>query len=157
TDRIGVITFARKPRLEYPAGNVPEMNLQNLSAVADRNYTDIAAAIRLGLASFPEGAARRLLLISDGNENRGDAIKEAQNARLNGVPIDVVPLRYHYKEEVLVDRIDAPSETQENKDVPIRVVLRNFTNRIVRGQLTLTRTAGGREPQKIVDELRDLT
>ena len=153
-DRVGVISFARKPRLEFPAGDVPEVNLQNLSSIPDRNYTDIAAAIRLALASFPEGAARRLLLISDGNENRGDAVKEAGVARLNGVPIDVVPLKYQYKDEIMVDRIDAPTETQENKDVPIRVILRNFTNRVVHGTLTLTRSAGDQKHEHVED--RDL-
>ena len=32
----------------------------------DTNYTDIAAAIKLALASFPEGTAKRIVVISDG-------------------------------------------------------------------------------------------
>lgn len=139
-DRLGVISFARQPRLEFPAGHVPEINLLNIGAGLDRNFTDIAAAIRMGLASFPEGGARRLLLISDGNENRGDAVAEAKTALLNGVPIDVVPLRYQYSEEILVDRIDVPSETQPDQDVPLRIVLRNYSNRRVGGQLRITRS-----------------
>ena len=114
-DRVGVISFARQSRLEYPAGNVDKVNVRNVGTGLDRNFTDIAAAVRLALASFPEGGARRILLISDGNENRGDAVTEARTAQLNGVPIDVVPLKYEYQDEVLVDRIDAPTEAQDGK------------------------------------------
>lgn len=139
-DKLGVISFARQPRLEFPAGQVPELSMLNIGTGLDRNYTDLAAAIRMGLASFPEGGARRLLLISDGNENRGNALAEARTARLNNVPIDVLPVRYRYADEILVDRIDLPSETQPDQDVPMRIVLRNYSGRRVRGQLKITRS-----------------
>lgn len=142
-DRVGVISFARQPRLEYPAGLVSTFglsNLLNVGSTLDRNYTDIAAALRMALASFPEGGARRILLISDGNENRGQALNEAHVARLNGVPIDVVPLRFRFENEVLVERVDVPSEVRPDQDIPLRVVIRNFAPRRVTGTLTVTRT-----------------
>lgn len=143
-DRIGIVSFARQARLEYPASEVPGINIRDIGAGLDRNFTDIAAAIRQGLAAFPEGGARRLLLISDGNENRGDALAEARTAKLNGVPIDVVPIKFKYDNEILVERIDAPTEIQPGNDIPIRVVLRNSTNQKVPGNLVLSRTVGER-------------
>ncbi len=142
-DRVGVISFARHPRLEYPAGPVTTYGLSNLGQIGgqlDRNYTDIASALRMALASFPEGGARRILLITDGNENRGNALSEAHVARLNGVPIDVVPLRFRFDEEILVERIDVPSEVRPDQDIPLRVVIRNFADRRVSGTLTVTRS-----------------
>src|SRR5262249_23577870 len=79
-------------------------------------------------------------------ENRGDAIAEAKSALLNGVPIDVVPIRFQYGEEVLVDRIDVPSETEPDQDVPLRIVLRNHTNRKVSGKLRIYRMAEKENP-----------
>ena len=142
--RIGAISFARGPRLEYPPGPVTPLglNLRLIGAGLDRSFTDIGAAVRLGLASFQEGGARRLVLISDGNENRGNALAAAQVAKLNGIPIDVVPLRYEFDNEILVDRIDAPSDTPPDQDVPIRVVIRNYTSDQVRGTLFLSRLVG---------------
>ncbi|HMO35135.1 MAG TPA: vWA domain-containing protein, partial [Gemmatales bacterium] len=69
-DRVGVISFAGKPRLEFPVSDVPELNVREIGNGLDRNMTDIGSAIRMALASFPEGTARRILLITDGNENR---------------------------------------------------------------------------------------
>lgn len=144
-DRIAVITFGKRPRLEFPAAELSELDLRNIPEPADRASTDIAAAIRLALASFPEGSGRRILLISDGNENRGDALKEARTARLNGVPIDVVPIKYQYDNEVVAERIDVPKEAVENRDLPIRIILRNYSDKRISGTLSLWRLAGDRE------------
>ena len=38
---------------------------------------DLAAAIRLGTAAFPESGQKRLVLMTDGNENMGDALNAA--------------------------------------------------------------------------------
>lgn len=143
-NRIGVVSFARTPRLEFPAGQVTPygINLRMIGTGIDRNFTDLGAAVRLGLASFPEGGARRLLIISDGNENRGDALTEAKVAQLNRIPIDVVPIRYQFNDEVLVDRIDVPAETPPDQDIPIRIVLRNYSQGRVKGKLTISRTVG---------------
>jgi len=146
-DRVGVLSFAARARLEFPATDIPELNLRDVGASLDRNLTDIGAAIRLALASFPEGSARRILLISDGNENRGSAEAEARTAKINGVPIDVVPLRYKYDEEILVDRLDLPSETRPGQDIPLRIIARNYAGRPVPGKLRITRQIGGKIEQ----------
>ena len=104
-----MIAFGRRPRLVLPASDVPRVNLDDASlSGVDTTYTDIAAAIKLALASFPEGTAKRIVLISDGNENLGNAVEQARIARQNGVQIDVVPLAsgYRNENEVLVERVE---------------------------------------------------
>src|SRR5262245_37780931 len=64
-DRVGLIVFGRQPRLELPPGAVPQLRFQKIQSRVDDTYTDIAAAIKLALASFPEGSAKRMVLISD--------------------------------------------------------------------------------------------
>jgi uncharacterized membrane protein/Mg-chelatase subunit ChlD len=144
-DRIALITFAKQPRLEFPAAELTDLDIRGVAPPRDRSATDIASALRLALASFPEGGGRRILLISDGNENRGDALAEARTARLNRVPIDVVPIRYRYDQEIVADRIDVPKETLENRDLPVRIVLRNYSDKRVSGTLNLWRIGGEQE------------
>ena len=95
-DKAGVIVFGRRPRLELPASDAPYFTKDRSrlleDAGVDANYTDIAAAIKLALASFPEGSGKRIVLLSDGNENLGNAEEQARLAKQNGVQIDVVPL-----------------------------------------------------------------
>src|SRR5262249_47388794 len=105
------------------------------------NYTDIGAAIKLALASFPEGTAKRIVLLSDGNENLGNAEEQARIAKLNGVQIDVVPLAtgQRNENEVLVQSVEAPSLTEQSAQLPIRVLIRSYNPRPVEGTLRVWR------------------
>src|SRR5262249_16799259 len=115
-DQAGVIVFGRRPRLVLPASDVPRLVLEdNPLGGVDPPYPDIAAAIKPALASFPEGTAKRIVLLSDGNENLGNAVEQARIAQQNGVQIDVVPLAtgYRNENEVLVERVEAPPTTEQ--------------------------------------------
>ncbi len=70
---------------------MPQVDLRQIQAVVGTERTDIASAIRLGTAAFPETGQKRLVLMSDGNENVGDAMSALAAARPLGVTLDVVP------------------------------------------------------------------
>jgi uncharacterized membrane protein len=142
-DKAGVIVFGRRPRLELPPSDAPRLNFQEIVSNIDTNYTDIGAAIKLALASFPEGTAKRIVLISDGNENLGDALEQARIAQLNGVQIDTVPIIYRNENEVMVQSVEAPALTEQSAQLPIRVLLRNFHSQPVEGTLTLKEVSEG--------------
>jgi len=50
------------------------------------------AALKLAKASFPEDAAKRIVVVSDGNENLGDARSLAATLAQDGIGIDVAPV-----------------------------------------------------------------
>lgn len=138
-DRVGLVVFGRQPRLELPPGAVPNLRFQKIQSRLDDTYTDIAAAIKLALASFPEGAGKRIVLVSDGNENLGNAEEQARIAKQNGVQIDVVPVAGGHRNmnEVLVERVDAPAITEKDSRLPMRVLVRSHHPQIVAGKLQL--------------------
>jgi uncharacterized membrane protein len=146
-DQAGLILFGLRPRLELPPSHAPSFNFRfkDAASTIDGNYTDIGAAIKLALASFPEGTGKRIVLISDGNENMGNAEEQAQIAKLNGVQIDVVPLAagFRNENEVLVERVEAPSRTEQGSRLPIRVLLRSYNPGTVVGTLFLKRIVDG--------------
>ena len=88
---LSLITFADRSRLENlpaPASDV------SISQVVDPNLsmgTDIGGAMQLALSTLPAGGIRRILLISDGNETRGNAMAAALQARELGVSVFTVP------------------------------------------------------------------
>jgi len=144
-DKAGVIVFGRQPRLELPPAMVPTLNFNEVASPVDGNYTDIAAAIKLALASFPEGSAKRLVLISDGNENLGDALEQARLAKLNHAQIDVVPLAagLHNENEVLVEGVSAPSLIEQGSQLSITVRIRSFNPNTVVGRLIVRQICEG--------------
>jgi uncharacterized membrane protein len=138
-DQAGLIVFGRRPRLELPPSDAPRFNLQDLPPATDGSATDIGAALKLALASFPEGTGKRILLASDGNENLGSAEEQARLAHSLGVQIDVLPLaaRQRNQDEVLVERVEAPPVIEQGSRIPLRVLVRSFNPHIVVGKLSV--------------------
>jgi uncharacterized membrane protein len=144
-DKAGLIVFGRRPRLELPPSDAPRFNFTEVQGAIDGNYTDIGGAIKLALASFPEKTGKRIVLISDGNENLGSAEEQARLARENGVEVDVLPLAADRRNEneVLVQSIEAPPLVEEGARLPIRVLIRSFNPNIVVGKLTVKQSSEG--------------
>lgn len=146
-DQVGLILYGRRPRLALPPAAVLTMPVdERMAGPIDGTYTDIAAALKLALASFPEGTGRRIVLISDGNENIGNAEEQANIARKNGIPIDVIALApgYRNESEVLIQAVDAPQGATQGARLPVRVLIRNANPaRIVDGRLELLKVGIG--------------
>ncbi len=123
-DRVGMIDFARNAYLEQlprPGGYLIPPG--RLPPIANVDRTDIASAVRLAMAMFPHDTAKRIVLMSDGNDNMGDVVTEARRAKAAGIPVDVVPLWYEHRNEVFFDRMIAPSHAEPGEQVPIRMVI----------------------------------
>ena len=95
-DLAGLIVFGKAPGVEAPPA-ATELNLLGIESMIDPEYTDLEAAIKLALATFPEDTARRIVLLSDGNENRGNVVEQALAAKglggRNRRGADRLPLR----------------------------------------------------------------
>jgi len=66
SDKVGVIVFGTDASIETTPNSA--VDLQKIQAVVGTDRSDLAAAIRLGTAAFPENGQKRLVLLTDGNE-----------------------------------------------------------------------------------------
>lgn len=158
SDQAGVILFGRRPKLVLPPAAVDgKMAIDELAAgPIDGTYTDIGAAVKLAIASFPEGTGKRIVLMSDGNENLSSVLDQANVAKQNGIEIDTIALGSGVRktDEVRVVAVEAPPNTSAGARLPLRVVVRNeHPNRIVDGLLELVqiRTDAGSQVERQVD------
>ena len=76
-------------------------------------------------ATFPEDSARRIVVVTDGCQNQGNALEQARAAATAGIGIDVVPVRYRVRSDVAVERVILPGEVRLNQPFDLRVVLAN--------------------------------
>src|SRR5579884_1892221 len=120
-DEAAVVAFAGDAYVEQPPG--PARDLPELASNPARGATDIAAALRVGLGLLPTDRARRLILLSDGNENREKAADEARVAGAAGVPVDYVLVGGDRGPEVLVKSVDAPAALREGDQFSIRLTI----------------------------------
>jgi uncharacterized membrane protein len=121
-DVAGVIFFAKQPRIEIPP--VDYIEVRPPEGEYDRDHSDLAAALKLAQGAFPEDTMKRIVLISDGNENRGEALRQAVAAKANGIAIDVLPITYRYDEEVMVEKVTMPPDVHKGETVNLNIVLR---------------------------------
>jgi len=98
--------------------------------------TKLAAGVQMAMAIAPPDAAVRILLVSEGNQTSGDLIEAAKIAASNQIPIDVLPLRYRYDNEVVFKRLVAPTRARSSQTVSLRFVLQSTTQ--TRGKLLLS-------------------
>lgn len=117
-DRIGVVTFGAGAILEEAPTAEPRLAL---TTRPDGEATDLAQAIRTALAALPQAGARRIVLATDGNTNRGDLDQALALANSQGVEVSVVPLRSGFGEDVLVEEVIAPAEVRVGERFAVRV------------------------------------
>ena len=109
-DKAGVIIFGREATIELPpfADEIRSVGLLESLFQLRTDATNIASALKLAQASFPEDTAKRIVIVTDGNENLGDARTIASSLAENGIGIDVVPISLKAREEVAIEKISSP-------------------------------------------------
>ena len=134
-DRLGVIGFAEKATIEALANT--RLDLGSRSVMEGGRGTDVASAIQLGLASLSNDAMHRMVLVWDGNSTVGNIDAAVEAAAAQGVPIDVMPMRYSVDRAVMMDRFIAPTYRRENEPMTLDVVLQSKGDRPVAGTLVI--------------------
>src|SRR6266404_496921 len=118
-DKAGVIVFGSEASIESSPNAA--VDLQKIQAVVGTERTDLAAAVRLGTAAFPENGQKRLVLATDGNENMGDAMGAVLAAKSLGVTVDVLPLGVSRANDVSVQKIQVPPKLKEGQAFEVKI------------------------------------
>ena len=122
--KVGLVGFDGQADVDLIPSEGDEA-LLNFGLAVQPDRTDVAAGVRMAMAAFPEGYAKRIVILTDGNENVGDFSAEVEAAAANGVAIDVVPLQYEHGNEIMFDRIVAPAHASKDTKIPLRMVVRS--------------------------------
>ncbi len=150
-DRAGVVVFGREAAVEVPPLD-HAWRLARIESEYNPRSTNLEAALELARATFPPDSAKRVVIISDGNETAGRAKPQAAALLDAGVGIDCVPISYERRGDVRVEKVAVPADVRRGTPFTLRVVLDNLRpDRPISGRLRITRTLGGVE-HSIADE-----
>jgi Ca-activated chloride channel family protein len=105
-----LITFAAHPKIQAVPKQAENVAIAEGIDANEGMATNLEDALKLALDTFPPEGSRRVLLISDGNENQGHALTEALRARERGIPVFTVPIGGTAPLPVKVASIAAPSD-----------------------------------------------
>ncbi len=117
-----VIPFARSTRT---LGAGEELKPLQVKATAgdEGRATDLEAAIREAAASLPSGLVPRVVLISDGKENKGSIARAAWQAQQLGIPIDTFAVAGQPRPALRLESISFPPVAFTGEQFPIDAVV----------------------------------
>lgn len=147
-DAAGVLVFGAEAKIAIaPVADII-YSLDDYIEI-DTHSTNLAGALRQVLSTFPEDTAKRVVIVTDGNENIGDARTAAKALADKGVGIDVVPIDLIARAEIAVSKVTLPADIRKGQTVETRVVVESFAQPTeahpdgkVAGKLRLIRTVG---------------
>ncbi len=118
--KAGLVVFGGDASVEVAPCNLNKVD--RVYSVPSTSQTDISQALGLALASFPEQCAKKIVLLSDGNETMGKAMEQAMLAGSDNVSIDVVPVAGSLPKEALLDKLICPSNVKIGEPFDLKVV-----------------------------------
>lgn len=125
-DQAAIVVFGEDALVERLASK--ESTLGQLTSNPVTSRTNLEAALQLAQALLPAEGAKRIVLLSDGRENIGTALDQAELAALNQIELLFVSLGDTQNQaEVLIDAFEAPTETRLGEHFDLSVIVQSTT------------------------------
>ncbi|MBI4627477.1 MAG: VWA domain-containing protein, partial [Candidatus Rokubacteria bacterium] len=134
-DRNSVIAFGEEPVVDQPLAARPTIERPHVQV--DGRGTNIFQAVQLALAMLPPGQANRIVMLTDGRQNGGNALAGAQGAKDAGADIFYVAAPLTFTQEVVAESLVLPQEVKYGEPFQARVVA--WSHRDTQGRLSLFR------------------
>jgi Mg-chelatase subunit ChlD len=135
--RVGLVVFGADAEVERLPQAAAEP-IRELGAQVQGEATDVARGLEVALGAFQAARNRRVVLLSDGQENQGDARAAAAVARAMGVEISTVALRRDpARDEVRIRGFSAPARVSAHE--PFELRLQVHARRPVEAELVVLR------------------
>ena len=132
--RVGLLTFAHHPAWEFfPRGDIPQFDF---STAGGREQTNITTALQAAHAQLGGDREGRILLVSDGNENRGKVSTLIPLLRSHGVQVWAYPVSFFQgRNEVYVKDLVLPHRVDSAETFEVRGAIESLRDATVRVQL----------------------
>jgi hypothetical protein len=132
--RTGLLSFGRAPEWEsLPREHMPAVDF---GARLDRDETDIQAALQAALAQIGEDRQGKIVLISDGNENRGEIARVLPLLRAQDVQVWTVPVSLaRGRNEIYLSDLSLPRLVDGAEGFEVRGVIESLRDAPARVRL----------------------
>jgi Mg-chelatase subunit ChlD len=122
-DLAGVVVVGSDALIEAEPRS--ELTFSGVESSPDPNQTDLASGVRLAAALLPSDRTRRIVVVTDGEETRGDAARQVLAAAEEDLEVSVVKVGRGDHPEIIVEDLLAPSHVDQGAAYEVHVVVRS--------------------------------
>jgi uncharacterized membrane protein len=134
-DRDSVIVFGEEAVVDQPLAHRSTVDRPRVE-VGSRG-TNLFQAIQLAQAALPPGQANRVVLLTDGRQNAGNALAAAQAAKDAGIDLHYVRAPLTFSQEVVAESLVLPQEVKYGEPFQAKVVAWSYKD--TQGRVSLFR------------------
>lgn len=145
-DSVGSVVFGKEAELDFRVGK--DLSPSILSTAVNSNYTDIEQGLLKAISVMPNDTNKRVVLLTDGKENKGKIRKILSSLRDDQVDIKVKLFESSLSDEVYVDKFSIPQKVNLGQQFDIGVGIYST----IQTDAKLTLMAEGE--QRIVKEIK---
>ncbi|WP_208588826.1 VWA domain-containing protein [Gracilibacillus suaedae] len=147
-DQTGIVSTGREAVVETPLSS--QVNrIESFQTAVNRSYTNLASGLQLAGSLFSQDVRGRVVLLTDGNENINDAIRQASYLHRQDYIVDVLPFSPAYKEDVAISSFDVPENIYLGEQATLSMKIDSNIN-------TTTQVRIMMDGQTIIDQNVDL-
>ncbi len=124
-DLLGVVCFGEKAVIE----SMPQANnsITSLTSFVKKDFTNITSALKLAQSVIGEKTKKRIVLVSDGQENIDDAVSFAKILKEQGIVVNVLPIKNTIANEVQLSEIKVPKYIKQDTNYDIEIIGNSLT------------------------------
>ena len=122
-DHARFVPFAANSAVFDSLDKLKQVGVANRSSdeTIDQSATDIEAAMDTAIRSFAPHHLKRLVLITDGNENSGHMTEMLSRLKAEKIHVYTVPLQARMNRDIWVENVMAPSQVTSEELFPVEV------------------------------------
>jgi Ca-activated chloride channel family protein len=96
-----------------------------LTSPLNGQFSDLGAGLQLSSSLLHAEAGGRIVLISDGEENVGDVLRQGKLLKDRGIPVDILALPVKERKDAAIEAIRLPEKLFQAEQYTIEVVIRS--------------------------------
>ncbi|MDP4094689.1 MAG: VWA domain-containing protein [Bacillota bacterium] len=123
SDKVGIINFGGNSSIEMTPTAKPQFS--SIQTKVNANFTNMEQALQTSSAIIPAGDRKRIVLISDGAENTGDALKEIKQLKHRNFTVDIFPVKTASGNEVQLKGVVLPENLHLKEKFEIGVNIKS--------------------------------
>ncbi len=122
-DMLGVVCFGENAVVEVlPSQENTKVPFSSFGSFVSDSFTNISSGLKLAHSIIDEKTKKRIVLVSDGQENIDEAITQAKLLKEQGIVVNVLPVQNTIANEVQLTEIKIPKYIKKDTSYEIEIV-----------------------------------